>query len=282
MDTRYLDLPGGRLAYDYFGESSGGPLVVCAPGMGDLRGEYRFLAPRLAAAGWRVVVFDVRGHGESSVQWNDYSVAAIGADMLAIARALGDGPVYLAGNSMAGGAAVWAAAEAPQLVAGLVLIDPVVHDANGPQWLSNLLLSALFARPWGLPIWMRYFTSLYPTARPDDFPAYVDRLRANLREPGRFAALRHMVFASKAAATARLAEVKAPALIVMGTRDRDFKNPAQEADSVAGSLVGTVTTVQLIEGAGHYPHAEMPDRTGPVVVTFLGGLRERVTHGAGA
>ena len=66
-----------------------GPLVVCAPGMGDLRGEYRFLAPQLAAAGYRVVVFDVRGHGESSVYWNDYSVAGIGADMLAIARALG-------------------------------------------------------------------------------------------------------------------------------------------------------------------------------------------------
>src|SRR5579863_8507915 len=128
--TCYLDLPGGRLAYDVAGA---GPLVVCAPGMGDLRAEYRALAPQLVAAGYRVATLDVRGHGESSVGWPDYSVGAIGADMLALARALDTRPAILIGTSMAGGAAVWAAAEAPEAVAGLVLIDPFVRDM-GPRW----------------------------------------------------------------------------------------------------------------------------------------------------
>src|SRR5258706_7539642 len=55
--TRYLEVPGGRLAYD---DTGTGPLVVCLPGLGDLRASYRFLAPRLVAAGDRVVTIDLR------------------------------------------------------------------------------------------------------------------------------------------------------------------------------------------------------------------------------
>ena len=275
--TRFLDVPGGRLAYDVAGE---GPLVICAPSMGDLRAEYRFLVPRLVAAGHRVAVMDVRGHGESSVGWSDYSVAGVGADMLALARALGGGPALLVGTSMAGGAAVWAAAEAPEAVAGVVLIDPFVRDGAGPLWVSRLLFGTLFAKPWGPALWLRYYGSLYPTAKPADFAEYQRRLGANLREPGRFTALRQMLFASKAASAARQGRVTAPALVVMGTKDRDFKDPAGEARRVVGELRGTHATVQLIEGAGHYPHAEMPDHTATAMVPFLDGVRKGVAHGA--
>jgi Na+/H+-translocating membrane pyrophosphatase len=49
LQTRFLERSGGRIAYDVTGE---GPLVVCAPGMGDVRAVYRFLAPALVAAGF--------------------------------------------------------------------------------------------------------------------------------------------------------------------------------------------------------------------------------------
>ncbi len=48
----------------------------------------------------------------------------------------------------------------------------------------------------------------------------------------------------------------APMLVIMGTRDPDFKRPAQEAQLVATALHASV---QMIEGAGHYPHAEMQE-----------------------
>ncbi|HEV7129220.1 MAG TPA: alpha/beta hydrolase [Ktedonobacterales bacterium] len=275
-ESHYLDVPGGRLAYD---DTGTGPLVICVPGMGDLRGEYRQLAPQLVAAGYRAVTLDVRGHGESSVGWPDYSVPAIGADMLALARALGAGPAVLVGTSMAGGAAVWAAAEAPDEVAGLVLIGPFVRDM-GSRWqqrLIHLLFGVVFARPWGPAVWLRYIATLYPTARPDDFATYMRRLKTNLRAPGRFTALRQMLFASKAASEARLAQVKAPVLVIMGTRDRDFKDPAAEARLVAERLHGSV---RMIEGAGHYPHAEMPARTGPAIIGFLDAIRKDVARGA--
>jgi hypothetical protein len=58
--TKFLDVPGGRIAYDDTGQ---GPLIVCTPAMLDLRSELRFLVPLLVRAGFRVVtVAGVRQH----------------------------------------------------------------------------------------------------------------------------------------------------------------------------------------------------------------------------
>jgi alpha-beta hydrolase superfamily lysophospholipase len=56
--TEFLDIDGGRIAYDVTGEGS---LVVLAHGMGDNRNAYRFLVPLLAEAGYRVANTDLRG-----------------------------------------------------------------------------------------------------------------------------------------------------------------------------------------------------------------------------
>ena len=55
----------------------------------------------------------------------------------------------------------------------------------------------------------------------------------------------------------------------MGSKDPDFKEPEAEARWVAENLKGTYT---LIEGAGHYPHAEMPDITAPLMLKFMQSL----------
>ncbi len=262
MNTQYLQSDGGQIAFDAEGA---GRLVLCAPGMGDLRSEYRFLAPRLVAAGYRVSTADLRGHGQSSARWPDYSVAAIGADMVALIRHLQAGPAVIVGTSMAAGAAVCAAALAPDAVAGLVLVGPFVRDTM-PPWRATLMFYPLFSRPWGLALWARYYASLYPTARPADFAAYAAAQQSNLREPDRLEALRAMMVASKRASEAALARVSTRVLVVMGARDPDFKDPAAEAHFVAERLHGQVT---MIEGAGHYPHAEMPEQTAEAILSFL-------------
>src|SRR5258708_32942844 len=83
--TRYLEVPGGRLAYD---DTGTGLLVVCLPGLGDLRASYRFLAPRLVAAGYRVVTMDLRGLRESSTDRGDYPVTSRARGLLPLLRAL--------------------------------------------------------------------------------------------------------------------------------------------------------------------------------------------------
>jgi pimeloyl-ACP methyl ester carboxylesterase len=75
-----------------------------------------------------------------------------------------------------------------------------------------------------------------------------------------------MAFASKADCEARLAAVRAPVLVVMGTRDPDFADPAAEARLVAERLRGEVV---LVDGAGHYPHVEQPATVAGRILAFV-------------
>jgi hypothetical protein len=100
-ETRFLAVDDGRIAYDDTGGN--GPLILAIPGMGDLRSEYRLLRPALRRAGYRVVTMDVRGHGESSARWADYSAHAVGGDALALLAHLNAGPAVILGDSFAAG-----------------------------------------------------------------------------------------------------------------------------------------------------------------------------------
>jgi pimeloyl-ACP methyl ester carboxylesterase len=261
--TQFLKLPDGQIAYDDSGGT--GPLVICVPGLGDLRQQYRFLAPRLVAAGFRVVTMDLPGHGKSSADWPAYSPALVGADIVALIRHLGAGKAFIIGNSMAGGSAVWAAVEIPDRVAGIVMIDPFTREIPTSSFLLAFLKVAMM-RPWGPSFWSMYYGSLYKSAPPADLDSYRVALVANLKQPGRIEATKAFVFASQAPCEARIPNVHAPALVVMGTRDPDFDNPAAEADWVATHLHGKKL---MVDGAGHYPHVEYPDIVAPALIEFV-------------
>jgi pimeloyl-ACP methyl ester carboxylesterase len=56
----------------------------------------------------------------------------------------------------------------------------------------------------------------------------------------------------------------------MGTKDPDFKDPAAEARLVSERLRAELA---MIDGAGHYPHAEVPEEAGARIIGFLNGLQ---------
>jgi len=261
--TQFLKLPGGQIAYDDTGGA--GPIVICVPGLGDVRAQYRFLAPKLAAAGFRVVTMDLPGQGESSVDWPAYSPAVVGADIVAMVRHLGAGRAFIVGNSLAGGSAVWAAAEIPNQIAGIVLIDPFTRE-HPTSWFLLTFLKLAMMRPWGPHFWSMYYGSLYKSAPPADLDSYRAALVANLKQPGRIEATKALIFSSQAPCAARIADVHTPALVVMGTRDSDFDDPAAEADWVATNLHGKRL---MVDGAGHYPHVEYPDVVARAVIDFV-------------
>ncbi len=261
--TRFLDRPGGRIAYDVAGAGS---LVVCIPGMGDLRSSYRFLAPALEAAGYRVATLDLRGHGDSDATFAEYDDVAAGSDVVALLAELGDGPAVLIGNSMGAGAAAWAAAEAPDLVAALVLVGPFVRNPAGGRAAALLFRLALL-RPWGPAAWNAWYARLFPGRAPSDLAAHRARIRASLRRPGRWKAFAATTHTSHAPVEARLGEIAAPTLIVMGDHDPDFGDPRAEAAFIAGRLGAAVV---MVPGAGHYPHAEYPEIVTPAILGFLG------------
>ncbi|MBX3638400.1 MAG: alpha/beta hydrolase [Rubrivivax sp.] len=263
MPTRWLERGEGRIAYDDTGGP--GPLVLAIPGMGDLRSEYRALRPLLLQAGCRVVTMDVRGHGESSARWSDCSAHAVGGDALALIRHLDAGPAAVLGNSFAAGSALWAAHDAPALVRGVVLLGPIVRDGP-PSWFAKLAVAVGFGGPWRVGFWLMYWNSLFPTRKPADHGQARAALAANLREPGRMEALRTMVGLSKADTEALLPRSRVPALVVMGTRDPDFKDAVAEARWL-GRALGTEPLI--VDGAGHYPHLEMPEQVAPALLAFL-------------
>lgn len=263
LKTQYFETEDGRIAYDDTGGS--GPLVIAIPGMGDLRAEYRHLRPALQAAGYRVATMDIRGAGESSVPWADYSATAVGRDALALLRHLGEERAFIFGNSFAAGAALWAAHDTPSQVAGVVLLGPIVRDAP-PSALMDAAIKLGFAGPWRIRFWTTYWNSLFPLRKPNDHETYREMLTKNLREPGRMAALQTMVGLSKAGIEAIVGLKPVPALVVMGSKDPDFRDAKAEASWLANKL-GAQSIV--VEGGGHYPHAETPQQIAPAVIEFL-------------
>ena len=233
--------------------------------MGDLRSEYLLLRPILKNAGYRVVSMDVRGFGETSAQWSDYSAHAVGRDALALIEHLEANSAVILGNSFAAGAALWAAHDAPTRVGGVVLLGPIVRDLKA-SWFAMLALKLGFAEPWRVWFWTIYWNSLFPTHKPADQGRVKTAIMENLREPGRITALQTKIGLSKADTTAILSRSRVPTLVVMGTLDPDFPDAETEAQWLATQLQAKCL---IIDCAGHYPHTEMPERVAPELLTFI-------------
>ncbi|MGA8361644.1 MAG: alpha/beta hydrolase [Candidatus Dormiibacterota bacterium] len=263
-ETSYLSRPEGRIAYDVDGT---GPLVVLVPGMGDLRATYRFVAPILRDAGYRVAATDLRGHGDSDSTFATYSDTETSADVVALIEKLG-GPAVVVGNSMGAAAAVISAAERPELVSGLVLIGPFVRNAR-MSGMQRLLLRVAMTPLWAAAAWKSYLPRLYAGRRPGDFDAYRDRVVASLRRPGYARAFSRTTRVSHDPAEARLSAVTAPTLVVMGDKDPDFADPKAEAAWIAQTLRGEAV---IVPEAGHYPQSQQPEITADAVLQFLRGL----------
>jgi pimeloyl-ACP methyl ester carboxylesterase len=266
-ETSYVSCPEGRIGYDVAG---GGSLVVLVPGMGDLRAGYRFLAPALRAAGYRVACTDLRGHGDSDTTFTSYGDAETAGDVLALIGELG-GPAVVVGNSMGAGSAVLAAAQRPGLVCGLVLVGPFVRNGKTSA-MRRLVLRVAMAPPWAAISWKSYLPKLYAGRRPADFGEYRDQVIASLRRPGYAKAFSRTTRTSHDPAQARLADVTAPALVVMGEQDPDFPDPRAEADWIARALRAQVL---MVPEAGHYPQSQRPGITTGAVLRFLGSVNGR-------
>ncbi|WP_433797675.1 alpha/beta fold hydrolase [Actinoplanes sp. CA-252034] len=267
-----MTVDGGRLAYEVAGR---GPLVVLAHGMGHTRTAYRFVAPALIAAGYRVASADLRGCGESTAAWPSYTRTDIAGDLIALIRHLG-GPATLVGHSISGGAATIAAAQAPDLISGIVEIAPFtraqamsIGDFASKTYRKGAyrMLGTMMG---SVPQWLGYLDHAYPGRKPGDWAARQAGIETHLREPGRMKALQAMLKTSPADAGARLADVRCPALIIEGSLDPDWTDPYAEGRAIIDALPAGLGELQMIDGAGHYPHDQYPDQTTELILSFLG------------
>jgi pimeloyl-ACP methyl ester carboxylesterase len=270
--TEYLTIGDGTIAYEVTGE---GPLVVLAHGMGDSRAAYRFVVPHLVAAGYRVAATDLRGCGESSAEWPAFTRTDIAGDLVALIRHLG-GPAVLVGHSISGGAATIAAAQAPDLIAGVVELAPFTRkqsyklgDLRVKRFRQGMLRLLGAAMLGNVNLWKSYLDVAFPGVKPADWAEQLERIDANMREPGRMKALQRMGQSPPVDAGAKLGDVRCPALIVEGTLDPDWADPRAEGEAIVAAMPSGLGTVEMIEGAGHYPHTQFPDQVVALLLPFL-------------
>ncbi|MEV5785574.1 alpha/beta hydrolase [Streptomyces sp. NPDC051639] len=275
--TEFLNVDGGTIAYEVSGTA--GPLVVVAHGMGDSREAYRFFTPALVEAGYRVAAVDLRGHGESSVGWASYTRTDLAGDLIALVKHLG-GPAILVGHSIAGGAVTIAAAKAPDLVTALVELAPFTRKqqirlgdfrvAGYRRGATHLMGTTILG---STRQWAKYLDAAYPGPKPADWDTRMGQITAMLEEPGRMKVLQAMGKISPADAGEQLGNVTCPVLVVQGTLDPDWASPQAEGEAIVADLRTGLGRLEMIEGAGHYPHVQFPQQTLTAVLAFLAGVR---------
>ena len=264
----YLKIGQNTIAYDVTGE---GPLVVLAHGIGDSRHSYRFLAPGLAAAGYRVANVDIRGCGDSSLGWDGYSRTDIAGDLVALVRHLG-GPAVIIGQSISGGAAT----TAPDVISGIIELAPFTRaqpmDLGGlmrvKRFRTGYTQMAMVIMRGRVANWMKYLEVAYPV-KPADWDGELARIQAKLTEPGRMEALQAMCKSKPGDAGAQLTNVTCPVLIIEGSLDPDWAEPRAEGEKIVTDLPAGLGEVVVIDGAGHYPHAQTPDQVLALALPFL-------------
>ena len=269
--TEELKIGNNTIAYDVDGK---GPLVVLSHGIGDSRHSYRFLAPALVAAGYRVATVDIRGCGDSSLGWDGYSRTDIAGDLVAVIRHVG-GPAVIIGQSISGGAATIAAATAPDLITGLIEVAPftraqsftlggfrVKRYRTGTARLARTMLLGSLSR------WTKYLDLAMPV-KPADWTGELARIEAKLSEPGRMKALQAMCRANPGDAGAQLANVRCPVLVIEGSLDPDWPDPRAEGERIVADLPQGLGELAVLDGVGHYAHTQAPDELLALALPFL-------------
>ncbi len=119
MDRTTVDFDGPVSVIEYGGT---GPLMVCVHGLEGSAYNWRLVAPELIKT-HTVVAPDLRGFGYTEPGGNPASVEHNADVVAAVIKAYG-GPAVVMGNSMGGLVSILAAGEHPDLISGLILVDP--------------------------------------------------------------------------------------------------------------------------------------------------------------
>jgi pimeloyl-ACP methyl ester carboxylesterase len=247
----------------YLEGGSGEPLVL-VHGFGADKDNFtrvaRYLTPH-----YRVIAPDLVGFGESThLPDADYRYAAQAERVHAFVQALGLSRVHLGGNSMGGGIAMSYAAQHPQEVASLWLIDCAGIAEAPPSELAKIITTTgqnplMVEKEDDFPVLLKFVMS---------DPPYIPRSVMNVLARERIAnqALERKVFAQIAtdSVSAAIKGLATPTLIVWGEDDRALS-------------VGTVPILEtLLPNAqavvmphiGHAPMIERPQQSAQDYLRF--------------
>jgi 3-oxoadipate enol-lactonase len=133
-----INAGGLRVHYESTGDRKR-PVVVLSHALGtDLRLWDGQVDP--LARFFRVVRYDIRGHGRSEVTPGPYSIGLLGRDLIALLDALDINAAHIAGVSLGGFIAQWVAANAPDRVGRIVLANTAPRVGTAAGWDSRIAI----------------------------------------------------------------------------------------------------------------------------------------------
>lgn len=257
LAPRFETVEGLRVRFVRAGE---GPAAVLLHGFGSSIYTWKGVLPGLARTR-TVVALDFPGFGESD-QPRRLDVTVYPRIVLGLMDRLGIARATLVGNSMGGAVATVVAAERPERVAALVLIDAAGFlDASERPLLLRLAATrvggALFER---LPLRGRALRLGLRQVFHD--PALVTEERFNeylapLLRPGGTASMLSVLDSrplDPGLVARRARKVRAPTLVLWGREDRWI--PVEQADRFVAAIAGARKVV--FDACGHLPQEERP------------------------
>ncbi len=259
---------GATLHYDDLGPSDGVP-VVLIHGHPFNRTLWAPQAEALVAAGHRVLLYDLRGYGDSDVTPGKVLLSDFADDLAALLDHLGIGRAVVGGVSMGGQIAMEFHRGRPGRVRALVLSDtsaPAETDEGRES--RNRLADRLLAEGMGGyadEVIDKMLAAYNVTALPEVAARVLAMMRAT--DPrGAAAALRGR--AERPDYRESLPAVEVPTLVVVGADDA--YTPVAQAQDIRRLVPHAVLSV--VDDAGHLPSAEQPDRFNTVLLDFLQGV----------
>lgn len=248
---------GLRLHYVQQGPTSG-PAVIMLHGYSDSSFSFSRVLPLLPSS-IRVIVPDLRGHGQSARADDGYGMDAMARDILELMDALNVPTATVVGHSMGSFVARRLASLAPERItrmmlagAGLSAQNPTLREVQSAVNALQDPVDRTFVREF------QYGTVSKPV--PAEFMERViaDSLTLD-------AATWKAVFAGMATYTPAETEITMPVLILAGDRDAVF--PLAEQREVAEKM--PCARLKILEGIGHAPQWEDPHRFAAELLAFI-------------
>jgi 3-oxoadipate enol-lactonase len=244
------------------------PVLVLGNPIGTTRGVWSHQVPVLSRH-FRIVRYEPRGHGapgaQSSAPKGPYSIAELGADVLATLNGYGIERFAFAGVSLGGMTGIWLAANAPERVTSLAVCCAALTPMPDAQaWHDR----AALVRGEGMAaladmVVPRWFTPRFAASEPEQVETVVAMLKGT--SPEGYAGCGEAIAALDL--RPQLGNVKAPTLVVSGTED--VAAPPSVGAYTARNIAGA--RLAVIRAAAHFAHYEKP---GPVTNALLTHFQE--------
>lgn len=260
MATQTASVNGIRLAYRLEGPA-GAPVVMLANSLGTSMAMWADQVPALMQR-YRVLRYDLRGHGDSQAPGGAYSIAQLGDDAAGLIDALGLGQVHVVGLSLGGMVAQALALNHPEKVARLVLAGTTCGMPDPAPWTERIQK----VRDQGTAavadgIVANWFTPDFAQASPQTVESVRQQILAtpDAGYAGCCAAVRDLALCD------RLGEIAHPAMLLAGGDD-----PVTPPDTVAGLAERLPHAQQVtLPGARHLMNVERPGAFNETLLGFL-------------